>query len=471
VSTKRREYEYGRIVSVDVVPFGAVLAADVTAGASSITVEDASDFDEDGGQLILAGIVYTYSTWVEDDATGVGTIILTGSTVAANAFEGDAVDVYDPLYLAAASDKVAQVEAVGIDGNIDMLEATIALHLADKVGEDIRGLYGEQVKLEIEGDEWVIVDISGLASTSSTGQASGGVLAEQDSTTVAYLGPNQSIILKHTPIENSEHGYWNGDYQPGSEWSRFDNVVVWPDPDGLIQVGDELVCEYLYTPGTDFIGGSSLELVGTVFYDLDSGTHPGTDFDLALPAGTQAGDMLCLVVSSWVEPAFSADPRFYMSQLITDDIVPGGDFTPSRASFAAVGREDGTGAAIHVSLGSTSWRSVAIVAFRGPRVTSVANFVQVGSTGVVPIVPSPASRFIAVTGTIAGTVAEVIEIPPLPTGSWAEALRDSSVKAGATIGYTPDPAPEVAADPTGITFGGSVGGSTGFCHGFVLGVR
>ena len=470
MSTKRREYEYGRIVSVDIVPLGDNLAADVSAGASSITVEDAADFDEDGGLLLLAGTVYAYTTWAEDESTGVGTITLSG-TLGAVASEGDEVAVYDPMYATAASDKVCQVEMVGDDGNVDMLEAALAMHLSDKLEEGVRGLNGEQVKLEIEGDEWRIVDILGLGDRSGgSGQASG-VLAEQDQTTVTTAGvPTQSIILKHTPILNSEHGYWNGVYQQGSEWTRYGQVMVFPDPDGLMKVGDELTCEYLYTPGTDFSDpGSGIELIGAVWYDLDVASFPGTGFDLALPAGTQEGDMLCLIASSWVEPASSPDARFFMSSTVPDDTVPGGDLT--RTCLVAIGREDGSGDDVHVQLGETTWRGVGIVAFRGVTIASATSFFEIGSEGTIPDPPSPATRYIAVTATISGTVGDNITMPALPAGAWSTALRERAGKAAAMVCYTPDSAPEVAALAAGIEFAAGVGGSTGYCQWIVLGVR
>ena len=237
-----REYEYGRIVSVDVIPLGDNLAADASSGASSITVEDAADFDEDGGSLLLDGVVYAYSTWTEDDATGVGTITLSG-TLSAAATEGTVVSVYDTLYLTAAADKVAQVELVGDDGNVDTLEASIALHLVDKLDEGVRGLKGEQVKLELEADEWVIVDIFGLGDPNASG-----TLFMQDSATVAATG-NQAVYLTYEPITNSEHLYWNGLYQPGAEWTRDGQTVTVADPSTLIAIGDLLTVEYAYRGG------------------------------------------------------------------------------------------------------------------------------------------------------------------------------------------------------------------------------
>lgn len=274
MSTKRREYEYGRIVSVDVVPLGDNIAVDVSSGATSITVEDASDFDEDGGQLLLNGTVYAYATWTEDDATGVGTINGLTPTLATNANEGDTVAVYDPMYLIAAVDKIAQVETIGADGNIDTLEASIAEHLVDKLDEGVRGNNGEQVKIEIEGDEYVIVDVFGL-SDPNTGP--GGAKFMQDQITVTATGA-QTLNLTYEPIINSEHAYWNGLYQPGSEWSRDGKIVTFPDaPSGAVTAGDVLAMEYAYRLGPDTSTTfSPVDVPGMlIWYSSDYPTYPG----------------------------------------------------------------------------------------------------------------------------------------------------------------------------------------------------
>jgi hypothetical protein len=242
VSTKRREYEYGRIISVDIVPLGDNLAADVSAGATSITVEDACDFDEDGGQLLLNGVVYTYATWVEDETTGTGTLSGLDPVLAASATEGTVVAVYDPMYACAATDKVCQVELTGDDGNTDTLEASLALHLVGKLDEGVRGNNGEQVKLELEGDEWVIVDIFGLGDP-DTGP--GGEHYKIDPFTVAAPGA-QSLALTYVPLPESHHLYWNGDEQQGAYTISGQTVVIDSTEGATLEVGDSLVAKYAY---------------------------------------------------------------------------------------------------------------------------------------------------------------------------------------------------------------------------------
>lgn len=251
MSTKRREYEYGRIVSVDIVPLGDNLDADVSSGATSITVEDAGDFDEDGGLLLLDGVVYEYATWVEDETTGVGTISGLTPTLAANATEGTVVAVYDPMYACAATDKVCQVELTSDDGNTDTLEAALALHLVDKLDEGVRGVNGEQVKLELEGDEWIIVDILGLGGGASGG-ATGAKWEADDTYTLTaadITAGTATFPLSYRPLDESLMAVL-GIPQSPTEYSidYAGQTITWP-LDGWEQAGDVIWVHYEYQVG------------------------------------------------------------------------------------------------------------------------------------------------------------------------------------------------------------------------------
>ena len=242
MSTLSRDYEYGRIVSVDVITLGDNLAADAAMSDTTITVEDAADFDEDGGSLLLNDVVYTYVAC--DDDTG----IISGldPVLAAAAVEGDDVSVYDPLYAIVATDKVAQVAVIGDDGAVDMLECAIALHLADKLEEGVRGGKGESVKIELDGGEWLVVDIRGL-SDPATGPG-GGDKFKIDPFVVAAPGA-QALALTHVPLPESHHLYWNGEEQEGAYTIDGQIAVIDSTEGATLEVGDELVVKYAYKIG------------------------------------------------------------------------------------------------------------------------------------------------------------------------------------------------------------------------------
>lgn len=357
MSTKRREYEYGRIVSVDIVPLGDNLAVDATAGATSITVEDACDFDEDGGLLLLDAVVYAYATWVEDDSTGVGTLSGLLPPLAANATEGTVVAVYDPMYATAATDKVAQVEVVGDDGNVDMLEADIALHLVDKIDEGVRGVNGEQVKLELEGDEWVIIDIFGLGDPNASG-----TLFKRDAMTVAATGA-QTFPLTYEPIQDSLHLRWEPINLDDTAWTRAGKIVTIPTPN-YFEVGDVLTAKYAYrkgsiTPAVDFpalvLGHNPIlyfrhgEPSGTTMLDSSGNGHHGvytgsptlgasglltgsTDTCMSLNGTSQYGRV---AYASWMDAMYNGSASWFALARPTSVSGP----------YAIIDRDTGAGAA------------------------------------------------------------------------------------------------------------------------------
>jgi hypothetical protein len=258
MSTESRDYEYGRIVSVDIRTLGDNLVADTASGATSLVVEDAYDFDETGGQLVIGGVVITY-TAVDDET---GTITLLDPT-GADAFEGDAVNVYDATYMTVSTEKVAQVEVTGDDGNVDTLECQIALHLVDKIAEGVRGGRGESVKLELDGPDWVVIDIYGLGNP-DTGP--GGPKWEADDVHTlaeADISAGSAIVeLSQRPIPESLTLVL-GIPQPPAEWTiDYDAQTVTCPLGGWEAAGDSIWVHYAYRLGL----GPSTETVELVAY-------------------------------------------------------------------------------------------------------------------------------------------------------------------------------------------------------------
>jgi hypothetical protein len=230
-------YLSGKLLNVDIDTMGDELTADAATGATTLQVDDAKDFDEDGGQLLLNGTVYTYLT-VDDDA---GTIAL-AEPLAADAQDGDDVQVWDAQYNDVSQVMTADVELHAADGGGDPIHAVVAEHLVKNLSEGPRGIDAETVLLRRDHDEWRIEDILGRPESAL------GTKFYEDAITVTATG-DQTIPLTFTPIEHSEHLYWNGLYQQGSEWSRDGRTVTVPDSGTLIAVGDVLTVEYAYRAG------------------------------------------------------------------------------------------------------------------------------------------------------------------------------------------------------------------------------
>lgn len=101
-----------------------------------------------------------------------------------------------------------------------------------------------------ETDTWVLIGAGGTG---------GGVQVKfyQDSKTIAATGTSHAITLRYTPLTHSEHVYWNGWYQQGTEWSRTNKTLTVTDTGSLGQVGDVLTVEYAHIDDPDVITDSA----------------------------------------------------------------------------------------------------------------------------------------------------------------------------------------------------------------------
>lgn len=145
----------GTVVEVTGVPLGDELAAAALVAATSITVDDAADFDENGGTLVINGQVIVYTAC--DDETG---IITLAEGLDAAAAVGDRVELWDVTQAGVFAEWVARVELAEAIDNDDVVEATVAHTLVPYLPEGIRNPgEGEDVTLELDGYEWKLVGI------------------------------------------------------------------------------------------------------------------------------------------------------------------------------------------------------------------------------------------------------------------------------------------------------------------------
>ena len=150
----------GTIRSVSVITLGDELAADAAAGSTTPTVVDASDFDAElGGTVAIGAGLYVY-TVIDPDA---GTLSI-DPPLAAAAFEGDRVDVWDTAKNVAAVQYRADVELPGtLDGG-DTVDALLASALVPQFTPQM-GLRdpgtGETCTLQLQGGEWVVTQTNG----------------------------------------------------------------------------------------------------------------------------------------------------------------------------------------------------------------------------------------------------------------------------------------------------------------------
>lgn len=297
-------YEHGHVLAVNNMVLGSELVADHAAGVEALTVQDAADFDEDGGWLKVGSHVIEYTS-VDDDE---GVITLMHGLPTAFA-EGDEVAVWDDLRKTVTTEKVAQVELDGLDDNVDPLEAVVPLRLLNDLEEGIRGAKGESVLLELDGDEWRIADLLGLAAESASG-----VHFYQHRHTVFGNGDTM-VLLPHTPADHSEHLYINGvQYTESEGWSRTNAVVTIAS--ALVREGDLVTVEYAYvavnatppvsieiipfgSPGWTYLPN----LPNSDSTDYSSPTYDDSAWAVkAMPMSWDAGKRLKLWARKWFPP-------------------------------------------------------------------------------------------------------------------------------------------------------------------------
>lgn len=148
----------GRVVAVTHDPLGDELAADALTGATSLVVEDAADFSEDGGSVLVGGEVLRYLT--ADDEAGVLTLD-PATPLGADAVAGDRVALWDAEAAGVVTDYVAHVAEDGAELNDDSLEATIHHALVPYLPEGIRDGLGEAVLMQRLDGGLFVVDLLG----------------------------------------------------------------------------------------------------------------------------------------------------------------------------------------------------------------------------------------------------------------------------------------------------------------------
>lgn len=189
----------GHVASVEEDVRGDELVEDVAAGATVLPVYDVVDFDETGGQVVIAETIYTYSE-VDDDAQ---TLTLT-TPLAADAFEGDRVDVWNPATGTTVTEWVAVVTD-DLDGSA--ITAPLAHALITFLGDGVYGIQGESVLCEAdpETDEWMLVQVIGKTPVFDAQYVLDGSLTVTGTFTTGD-DPNGTSITLDTAVNPFESG-------------------------------------------------------------------------------------------------------------------------------------------------------------------------------------------------------------------------------------------------------------------------
>ena len=155
----RLQRRTGRLLSVWEPTVGTTLEADAAAGATSITVDDASVFDEAGGSLYIGTQVARYSGI--DDETGVVSLV---DALSEAAEADDPVVRWSTLYDEVETVQMAQVAVEGDRDQGDTLSCEVSDALDLPTGD--RGGDGENCTVEADGDVWTVIRVGGRPSKS-----------------------------------------------------------------------------------------------------------------------------------------------------------------------------------------------------------------------------------------------------------------------------------------------------------------
>lgn len=271
---RRNKREHGRILSVETMQRGSALAADAAAAATSITVDDAGDFDEDGGWLYIGTQVVEFTACNDD--TGVLTLA-TGLTALAE--QGDPVHVYDPLYGEVVDYQVALVVLDGEHDNPDPVEAEVAEGVED-LPEGDRGKAGESCTLlRIGVDEWELIGVGGRPRKSR------GIRFEADDTYVLTAGDitaaSASIPLTHRPVvEGLTAVLASIPQRPTNYTINYDTRRLTMPLSGWEKSGDRVWVHYAYRKG---VGTATIP---PGYYDEVMADGPLLYWNLDEPVGT-----------------------------------------------------------------------------------------------------------------------------------------------------------------------------------------
>lgn len=277
------ETSYGHVLSVQSRILGSALDGDQVAGTVVLVIQDCSDFDDEfGGTCTLNGTTYTFSA-VDDDAS---TITLS-PPLAADASDGDEVQILDPVLGSPEYEALAAVTEDGEDPG-EPIEATIDSGVLEQLPEGIRGLAGEPVRLR--WDEFGQVSVASLVSVRD--DMPGVVQFMQDYAT-ATGNTAVTIHLTYQPVpDSSVKVSWGGVGLDRSEWDFVDPWTITVPAQGF-HAGDVFEAHYAWTDPTPRpVTPATLLFVAATTPALNTQTS------LALPTGTEPGDLLVLAMET-----------------------------------------------------------------------------------------------------------------------------------------------------------------------------
>lgn len=174
---------------------GTSATTDVSAGGSVVSVEDTTQFDEDGGFLDICGVVYEYVS-VDEDASE---ITLSG-TLSAD------VDEFDPVLVVAGGEVARDWTAVCDLGAGDTVSVPIPYNLRAQLPE---GLYEPAAPIILSADLTQILEVPGRAPVFDGQYIEPGTVPTDgeppsESPQPVVLGAIGALAVKWEPVDNKD---------------------------------------------------------------------------------------------------------------------------------------------------------------------------------------------------------------------------------------------------------------------------
>jgi len=146
--------DYGRVVAVNAHTIGDQLVGAHGAGVVSLQLDDASDFDADGGIAMSPAGLLTYDS--VDHDTDTMSLVTPLPTVLADETR---IDLWDPERADVVTEVIASIALEGTEDEGEPFEATVPHGLRAYLPDGIRTSAGEVVEIDVEAEE--VIDIPG----------------------------------------------------------------------------------------------------------------------------------------------------------------------------------------------------------------------------------------------------------------------------------------------------------------------
>jgi len=146
--------DYGRVVAVNAHTIGDQLVGAHGAGVVSLQLDDASDFDADGGIAMSPAGLLTYDS-VDHDTDTMSLVTPLPTALA----DETRIDLWDPERADVVTEVIASIALEGTEDEGDPFEATVPHGLRAYLPDGIRTSAGEVVEIDVEAEE--VIDIPG----------------------------------------------------------------------------------------------------------------------------------------------------------------------------------------------------------------------------------------------------------------------------------------------------------------------